>query len=119
MENISQRILICRDRYWTDSDYIRSILWAFPKETVIINGDCRGVDKLADKISNNLGMTTIRYPANWEKYGRGAGPRRNTQMLVEGKPDLGIAFHNDFENSKGTKNMVNQALNGNRKGTFT
>ena len=31
-------------------------------------------------------------------------------MLVEGKPDIVVAFHNEIENSKGTKNMVNQAL---------
>lgn len=26
-------------------------------------------------------------------------------MLSEGKPDLVIVFHNDLENSKGTRNM--------------
>ena len=30
-------------------------------------------------------------------------------MLNEGNPDLILAFHNDIENSKGTKNMVMQA----------
>jgi len=30
-------------------------------------------------------------------------------MLDEGKPDLVLAFHTDIKNSKGTKNMIQQA----------
>jgi len=30
-------------------------------------------------------------------------------MLDEGKPDLVLAFYTNIKNSKGTKNMINQA----------
>ena len=47
---------------------------------------------------------------NGEKYGKGAGSIRNCQMLNEGNPDLILAFHPDINSSKGTKNMVSQAI---------
>ncbi len=51
-------------------------------------------------------MPVEAYPAEWARYHHAAGPIRNKQMLTEGKPDLVIAFHNDIEKSKGSKNMV-------------
>ena len=41
---------------------------------------------------------------------RAAGPIRNQRMLVEGKPDLVIAFHDDLESSRGTKDMIKRSL---------
>jgi excisionase family DNA binding protein len=34
----------------------------------------------------------VQYPAQWEVYGKSAGPRRNEHMLREGKPDGFVAF---------------------------
>jgi len=48
------------------------------------------------------------YYADWERYGRAAGPIRNRQM-IETKPNLVLAFHNNLALSKGTKNTVDQA----------
>jgi hypothetical protein len=45
------------------------------------------------------------FPADWEKYGKAAGPIRNQQILVEGKPDLVVAF----QGGRGTANMVSRA----------
>ena len=49
-----------------------------------------------------------RFPADWS-LGRKAGPIRNRQMLVEGKPDVVYAFYQDKKKSKGTKNMAKQS----------
>ena len=45
------------------------------------------------------------FPADWEKYGKGAGPRRNKQMLDEGNPDLVVAF----PGGRGTADMIQRA----------
>ena len=44
------------------------------------------------------------------RYGRGAGPRRNRQMLDE-NPDISLvlAFHEDLGRSKGTRDMVRRS----------
>ncbi len=54
-------------------------------------------------------IEALEFKADWLKEGRAAGPIRNKKMLVEGKPDLVVAFHNDIDASKGTKNMLKQA----------
>ena len=48
----------------------------------------------------------VGVPANWVKYGRAAGPIRNRRMLELVPPDLVVAFHDDLESSRGTKDMV-------------
>lgn len=44
------------------------------------------------------------FPADWGRYGKGAGPVRNRQMLAL-DPDAVQAFHNDLVESSGTLDM--------------
>lgn len=104
------RILICGDRNWTDFKMIEDYIITLPKDTVIIEGDCRGVDKISGYLARKHGLEVIAVPAKWELYGNKAGPIRNQEMIDEYKPDRVVAFHNDLAHSKGTKNMVNLAL---------
>ena len=60
-----------------------------------------------------LRIPVEKYPADWTRYGYAAGPIRNQQMLDEGRPSLVLAFHNDFEHSKGTKDMIDKARKAN------
>lgn len=110
------RVLVCGDRNWTDKLYINSVLretWFELDEhgipLVIIHGCAKGADSIAGEIGEKQGLKVIKFPANWSTYGRAAGVIRNQQMLDEGKPDLVIAFNDDIEKSKGTKDMVNRA----------
>lgn len=48
--------------------------------TVIINGGAEGTDALGEAWADQRGMPCEKYPADWKRYGRGAGPRRNEQM---------------------------------------
>ena len=77
---------------------------------VIIEGDARGADRMAGEIAKELKIPLEVYPADWNQYGKAAGPIRNTQMLKEGKPDKVLAFHDDIDSSKGTAHMVKIAL---------
>ena len=106
-----KRILVCGDRNWRDYLPIaREIINQMPTpNTVIIHGACRGADTLAAHVAGWLGLRVESYPAQWQKYGKGAGPIRNQQMLDEGKPDLVLAFHPNLAHSKGTKDMVKRA----------
>jgi hypothetical protein len=95
------RILFC-------GDIIRA---AFDRlnPTVVIEGEARGADQLCRKEAVLRGIEVLRFPAQWERYGRGAGPIRNQQMLDEGQPDMVVAFHPDLARSKGTADMVKRA----------
>ena len=103
------RILICGDRNWKDVETIENFVKSLPPKTVIIHGDCRGADSIADKAAKEHGLTVETFSAKWEKYGRAAGPIRNRRMIIEGKPDRVVAFHDDLSKSKGTANMIKQA----------
>lgn len=100
------RVLVCGDRNWIDIPTIRSELSRLPSDTVIIHGDARGADRLGGYVAGQLGMPVVPFPADWNQYGKAAGPIRNVRMLTEGKPDLVLAFHPDLRASKGTAHMV-------------
>lgn len=103
------RVLICGDRNWDDVSLIDtqiSRLLCQGKIHKIISGCARGADTLGETVAYKYGIPVERYPADWEKYGKAAGPIRNRQMLDEGEPSLVLAFHDNLEASKGTRDMV-------------
>jgi hypothetical protein len=103
------RLLICGDRRWSDLDLIRQTLAALATEfciDLVIEGEARGADKQGKVAAKELNIPVMECPADWELLGKSAGPIRNRFMLREGKPDLVVAFHDDLDNSKGTKDMV-------------
>lgn len=108
------RILFCGDRNWTNYKVIADVMGDL-RPSVVIEGEASGADTMAAEAADYFGIPVLPFTANWEKYGSAAGPIRNNQMLKEGRPDLVVAFHNDLQNSKGTLNMVNQAIKNNIK----
>ena len=100
------KILICGDRNWTDEQTIIDYLFPYiMKSPTIIHGNARGADTIGGAIAEKYGLKVIRERPNWNRFGDSAGPIRNRRML-EKNPDLVLAFHNDIENSRGTKDMV-------------
>jgi len=103
------RVLVCGSRSWTDADAIRCELNPLPPAGLtILHGACRtGADWIADEWCREFNVTTERFPANWRKYGKGAGPMRNRAML-DTHPDLVLAFRADGP-SPGTDDMIREA----------
>lgn len=73
--------------------------------THIISGGARGADSLGERFAREHDIEIIRKPAEWDKYGKSAGFRRNSEMADEG--DLLIAFWDG--KSKGTAHMIDLA----------
>ena len=104
------RVLICGDRDYKHEQKIFDYIQALnPLEDIIIHGNARGADASASTAAKLFGFAIIGFPAQWNKYGKAAGPIRNQQMLDEGKPDLIVYFHDNIKKSKGTKDMVGRA----------
>lgn len=73
--------------------------------TLVIHGGAAGADSLAGAVAAEMHIPTIVFPADWRAHGKSAGPKRNQQMLVEGRPDAVLAF----PGGRGTADMVNRA----------
>lgn len=111
------RLLVTGSRDWTDRVLLADYLDRLRPEPVILgHGHCRGADLLADEWALQRGIEAIPYVANWYPQGsfdRGAGRRRNQLMLVSFRPDLVVAFKDQFDFSYctgGTEHMVRIAL---------
>lgn len=99
------RVLVCGGREYKDYTFVSEVLNALHKENgieVVINGGARGADATSTEWAENHCVPFYVFPANWEAYGRSAGPIRNSQMLKQSQPNLVIAF----PGGKGTAHMV-------------
>lgn len=87
------RILVCGGRDFNDIELFKKVMFNnIPPGAEIITGMAKGADHMAWKWGHLMGLVVHEFPADWDTYGKKAGPMRNIQMLVEGKPDLVIAF---------------------------
>jgi len=100
-------LLVCGDRNWTDRMLIRGFLEVY-NPSLVIEGEAYGADTIAREEAEDLGIPVMKVFAEWDKYGKGAGHIRNGKML-DGEPDLVLAFHSKIEESKGTANCLSQA----------
>ena len=99
------RVLVCGGRDFGDTEFVYRVLdrlKACEQVDCIIEGDARGVDRIAGYWAKKNRIDLRLFPADWDTHGKRAGPIRNKQMLDEGKPDLVIAF----PGGRGTANMI-------------
>lgn len=110
------RILITGSRDWpltdittvytvmskTITDYV--LQGETQKTITIVHGACpKGVDAMADLFARSWGMNIERHPANWDLYGKKAGPIRNKEMVELGV-DICLAFV--YNKSSGASHAV-------------
>lgn len=105
------KILITGSRNWLDVGVIDEVLNRYnnynPTSHTLITGCCpTGADKMAEDIASKLGWTIERHAAEWDKYGKRAGPIRN-QKMVDSGADICLAFI--LNESKGATHCSNAA----------
>ncbi len=89
------RILICGGRHYEDEDAVHHELMRFNCQnpiSVIIHGGVSGAGSAAEAWARRNGIAVVRYPPNWERFGKRAEPLRNDFMLADCRPDCVIAF---------------------------
>ena len=80
-------IVGCRD-FGAHNTQMRERVWLLVRQlrrrdpsTIIVSGGARGVDSWAEEAARHFGLGVEVYKADWDRYGRGAGHRRNTTIV--------------------------------------
>ncbi len=107
------KLIIAGSRNITDYKILlKAIKESGFKPTTIISGTARGVDRLGEMYAQVKGLELLKFPANWNTYGKQAGYYRNLEMSEHG--DCLLAIWDG--KSVGTKMMIDIAK---RKGLDT
>lgn len=99
------KLIIAGGRDFNDAVLFASVVKRFDlhyDEDVVVSGGARGADLYGEMFARMSGIPVARFPADWAKHGRAAGPIRNAEMAEYA--DALLAFW-DGE-SRGTKNMI-------------
>jgi hypothetical protein len=97
------RVIIAGSRGITDFATVRDAVQrsGFPI-TRVVSGMAAGVDTLAIRYATENALPLDPFPAQWSKWGRSAGYRRNVEMAQNA--DALIAIWDG--NSPGTRHMI-------------
>lgn len=100
------RVIIAGSRSIDDYELLLDAIEASGfKITQIISGRARGVDKMGESYGRRHKIPLKYFPADWNKYGKSAGIRRN--VLMAENADALIALWDG--KSKGTAHMIDYA----------
>lgn len=76
-------ILVVGSRTFDDYDMLKKTLDRLlnsVENIEIVSGGARGADSLAERYAKEKGFSLKVFYANWNKYGKSAGYRRNAEM---------------------------------------
>lgn len=107
------KVVICGGRDFTDTEFIYRELDRLHKElqiSLVIEGDARGVDRIAGYWARRNKITNKKMCADWHKDGRSAGFIRNIMMLNQ-NPDYVIVFPGGKGTAHTRKNALEKGLN--------
>jgi hypothetical protein len=105
------KLIIAGSRNFNDYDtldkettrFIEFICNEFDKKVdTIISGGAKGADTLGERYAKEHKLNILKMPAEWDKYGKSAGYKRNVSMAKEA--EAVICFWDG--QSKGTKHMI-------------
>ncbi|HEF9752633.1 TPA: DUF2493 domain-containing protein [Campylobacter coli] len=113
------KLLVCGGRDYKDVEHFNkemSNIFSLYQNQIdtIIEGGASGADNMAKNYALKNKINLVEVKADWQHFGKAAGPIRNQRMLSMLDSNYCVlAFWNGV--SKGTKNMIEIARNKNIK----
>jgi len=102
-----------KNEIWHYRKVEQEFLKCYEEGDVICSGLCpKGADKFALHLSKVYNTKTLWFPADWKKYGKAAGFKRNTDIAF--KSDILIALVSD-DRTGGTEDTIKKFLAFNPK----
>lgn len=105
-----RRIAIVGSRDYPRLDFVRQFVWELDRDAIVVSGDARGVDKTATTEAQRLCMAYEEHRADWNRYGKRAGPIRNAEIV--NRADEVAAFWDGY--SRGTEITMRMAHDAGR-----
>lgn len=101
-----RRICVTGGRDFSDRNLVEKALRdiALSPDDTLVEGEARGADKLCATVAREMGATVEPHPAQWRRYGNGAGHMRNAEML-----NSGVDLLLSFPGGRGTRHCTNLA----------
>jgi hypothetical protein len=101
------KIIVAGSRDFSDYELLKSKLdFLFDDRAIeIVSGTAKGADRLGEKYAKEKGYLVTKFPANWKRYRKAAGYKRNEQMAKYATH--AVIFWNG--SSPGTKHMIDLA----------
>lgn len=108
---MGEYILIAGSRNFSNEKRLAEILGKeVGADDIIVEGGATGVDSMAREWAEARGIAVIEIRADWKKYGRAAGPKRNDAMTAYIAEHGGQAVFIWDGKSKGTKQCIDSAM---------
>lgn len=106
------KLAIVGSRTFTNYEILEETLSTLEEPiTEIISGGAPGADALAERWATKHNIPITVHKADWAKYGRAAGPKRNKKIIED--CDACVAFWDG--KSKGTKNSIELSKKAGKK----
>ena len=108
---MAEYILVAGSRSFADKELLARILGENVKaDDTIVEGGAKGVDSMAREWAEARGISVTEIKADWTKYGRAAGPKRNDTMTAFIAEHGGRAVFIWDGQSKGTRQCITSAM---------
>ena len=102
------RVIVAGGREFDDEQRLHNVLSLLTNEygfSQVVCGMARGVDMFGKHWADLNNLPVVEFPANWNRYGKSAGYKRNLEMAENA--DMLIAVWDG--KSKGTGHMIDIA----------
>lgn len=121
-EDLTYRVLVTGSQTWPKPELVHLALSfayceavSLGRRMVLVQGACpngadyHSVDWFSEMVGMGFPISIESHPADWDKFGKSAGYRRNAEMVKLGA-DVCLAFiHNESKGSSHTANLAEAA----------
>lgn len=75
------KLAVIGSRTFTDEKSFFQVMSCLPKPSLVVSGGAAGADTLAEEWAGESGVETLIIRPNWDRDGKGAGFKRNVQIV--------------------------------------
>jgi hypothetical protein len=107
---VNRTVIVTGGRNWSDAEILGKALDQLHARhgfTLLVEGGAKGADTLAREWAARNRVSRQTVPADWDRWGKSAGSKRNIKMLEDYPGALVVAF--PMPESRGTWHCVREA----------